>query len=233
VNLEQTCEVIFQLYKSSPTGGVVWTKEIFQKYELAYKAKDRLTNEEIIINPTYGDPKLNPIVNDCNSYEQALGLLKYKSKYAVPVFTYLKQNGYNGEYFWSEISSACNIPSEDSEDTMIILSHQEYIYKTGSTDHDDLIKANPENITAALHGLEKKTSPFVQYKQHFEVGGDFTAGDIAQGSTTKKKIKNEESAETKELAKKGFKLNKKMLTWTIVGILLATLIGILALCKKG
>jgi len=74
VNLEQTCEVVFQLYKSSQTGRITWTKEISQKYELAYKAKDRLLKDEILINPTYGDEKINPIVNDCNSYEQALSL---------------------------------------------------------------------------------------------------------------------------------------------------------------
>lgn len=164
VDLEQTCEVIFQLHKSQ--AGVTWTKEIYREYELARTAKDKLLKEEIIFNPKYGDrTQLNSMVIDCDSYQQALSLLKHKSKYTLSVFAYFKQNGYDGEYFWSTISSACNIPIEDSENTKNILYYLEYIYKSNSSDNGDLIKANQQNITAALHGIEKKGQPMIQVTQ--------------------------------------------------------------------
>jgi hypothetical protein len=152
MDLEPTCEIIFQLHKSQK--GVRWAKEILREYQLASTARTKLLQEKIILNPAYGDrTQLNPDVHDCGSYEQALSLLKHKNKYTLSVFAFFKQNGFDGEYFWSTISSACNILSEDSEDTKNILCYQEYIYKSISTQDGDLVKANPQNITAALHGI--------------------------------------------------------------------------------
>jgi hypothetical protein len=164
VNLEQTCEAIFQLHKSNQ--GVSWTKELGRKYELAYTAKDRLLKEEIILEPQYGDrTKLNPTAHNCDSYEQALSLIKHGNKYTLSVFAFFKQKGFDGEYFWSTISSACDIPSEDSEDTKNVLCYQEYIYKSTLTQEGDLVKAKPENITAALHGIVKKGQPSVHISE--------------------------------------------------------------------
>lgn len=54
------------------------------------------------------------------------------------------------------------------------------------------------------------------------------------GGIIDKSIKlNEESNEMKDINRKSFKLNKKMLIWTIVGVLLAVLIALWPLIKKG
>ena len=55
---------------------------------------------------------------------------------------------------------------------------------------------------------------------------------VAGGQITTRDIKNEvntESPETKKLAVLGIKLSIRQLTWSIVGVLLALLIGLLTL----